>query len=112
MKTVLNCVHWFLFVVGFILFFNYSHSQYIKLHDFNDYGAPGWSSSLFFDGTHLYGMSYFGSGIFKIKPDGTDSATIYSLTLNTVNGYENGLYLVGSLISDGTYLYGWHKLVV
>ena len=80
---------------------------YSKLLDFdgavngkNPYG------SLIFDGTFLYGMTKYGGTngmgvIFKIKPDGTG----YSKLLDFA-GVTNGKYPYGSLISDGTFLYG------
>jgi uncharacterized repeat protein (TIGR03803 family) len=80
---------------------------YSKLLDFagavNGSTPPG---SLIFDGTFLYGMTYAGgvndSGtIFKIMPDGTG----YSKLLD-FSGAVNGSYPNGSLISDGTFLYG------
>ena len=68
------------------------------------------SGSLISDGTFLYGMTTFGGTstdcndgcgtIFKIKPDGSNYVTI--LNFDSLKG-ENPF---GSLMSDGTYLYG------
>ena len=62
--------------------------------------------SLIFDGSFLYGMTKFGGNttegtIFRIKPDGTGY-----FTLLVFNGSANGKNPQGSLISDGTFLYG------
>lgn len=82
-------------------------SGYAKLLDFagslngsNPYG------SLITDGTFLYGMTYYGgtSGlgvVFKIKPDGTGFSKLLDFS-----GSSNGSNPIGSLISDGTFLYG------
>lgn len=75
----------------------------------NGGGAFG---SLISDGTFLYGMTYaggtnicdqYGSGcgiIFKIKTDGTGYTKLLDF------GGPNGANPFGSLISDGTFLYG------
>lgn len=62
---------------------------------------------LVFDGTYLYGMAssggantYFGT-IFKIKPDGTGFVKLFDFDLN-----NTGRTPLGSLVTDGTYLYG------
>jgi uncharacterized repeat protein (TIGR03803 family) len=86
---------------------------YVKLLDF-DGTAKGSrpKGSLYYDGTFLYGMtsagginntSAFGTGIgtiFKIKPDGSSFIKIFDFTSNSGNEPQ------GSLISDGTFLYG------
>src|SRR4051812_16112494 len=95
----------------FILTFLFKgNAQYTTIFNFD--GAANGSEpngSLIFDGTFLYGMTMGGgtgcSGscggvIFKIKPDGT----AYTIVLN-FNG-TNGSKPHGSLISDGTFLYG------
>ena len=69
---------------------------------------PG--GSFISDGTFLYGMTYLGgtndSGvIFKIKPDGTGYTKLIDFA-----GSINGSYPDGSLVSDGTFLYGTTKL--
>src|SRR5690606_11824467 len=69
--------------------------------------------SLVSDGTYLYGMTKEGGEgvtntattskygvIFKIKPDGTDFTKLLDFN------FANGGRPQGSLISDGTYLYG------
>jgi len=88
---------------------NQCFAQYTKLHDFAvtpEGGTP--YGSLISDGTFLYGMTNTGglNGygiIFKIKPDGTGYTTL--LNFNGVNA-PYGAYPFGSLISDGTFLYG------
>ena len=80
---------------------------YSKLLDFA--GAANGSypyGSLNSDGTFLYGMTQHGGTndmgvVFKILPDGTG----YSKLLD-FNGAANGSYPLGSLVSDGTFLYG------
>ncbi|MBI4947900.1 MAG: T9SS type A sorting domain-containing protein [Bacteroidetes bacterium] len=68
--------------------------------------GPG--SSLLSDGTFLYGMTYYGGvygqgTIFKMKPDGTGYANLHCFPDTTL---ANGITPYGSLISDGTFLYG------
>ena len=68
------------------------------------------SGNLYFDGTFLYGMTQFGGTstycsaygcgvLFKIKTDGTGYANLHNF------GFD-GLEPLGSLISDGVFLYG------
>lgn len=80
---------------------------FLKLLDFagTTNGARP-EGSLFTDGTFLYGMTSAGGvnnlgTIFKILPDGTGF-----LKLLDFNGTANGSAPSGSLISDGTFLYG------
>ena len=92
---------------GVMFKINPDGTGYSKLIDFA--GATNGSypsSSLISDGTFLYGMTGGGGTndmgtIFKIKPDGTG----YSNLLNFV-GTANGSTPWGSLIFDGTFLYG------
>ena len=81
---------------------------YSKLLDFA--GATHGISpqgSLISNGTFLYGMTSAGGStnydgsIFKIKSDGTGSSDLFDFS-----GAANGQYPQGSLISDGTFLYG------
>jgi uncharacterized repeat protein (TIGR03803 family) len=83
-------------------------AQISSLHDFTD-NPDGLipQGALFFDGTFLYGTTLYGgtndSGtVFKIKPDGTS----YSVILNFTGSNGKNPQPYGSLISDGTYLYG------
>jgi uncharacterized repeat protein (TIGR03803 family) len=81
---------------------------YTKVLDFN--GTPNASiphGDLIFDGTYLYGMTQYGGtnnygDIFKIKSDGTGYTSLHGF----LNNFVDGLYPYGSLISDGTCLYG------
>lgn len=62
--------------------------------------------SLFFDGTFLYGMTSAGGAndmgvIFKVKQDGSGATKLLDF-----DGANNGSDARGSLISDGTFLYG------
>jgi uncharacterized repeat protein (TIGR03803 family) len=88
-------------------------NEYKKLLDFTGY-TNGFEprGALIYDGTYLYGMTtlgginftslYSGDGtIFKIKTDGTGYVKLLDFT-NAVNGQ----YPYGSLVSDGSYLYG------
>jgi len=91
-----------------------ANAQYTKLLDFGGANGKYPYGSLIFDGTFLYGMTQDGgtstncSGgcgvIFKIKPDGTGYTDLLDFT-----GYNSPAYGSqprGSLISDGTFLYG------
>jgi uncharacterized repeat protein (TIGR03803 family) len=80
---------------------------YVKLIDFYG-GANGKypQGSFISDGTYLYGMTSAGGTnglgtIFKIKLDGTGYVKLLDFA-----GVTNGSYPQGSLVSDGTYLYG------
>lgn len=84
-----------------------SNAQYTKLLDF-DAITTGQSpnGSLISEGTFLYGMTQYGGAnsmgtIFKIKPDGTGYYTLLDFA-----GVANGSGPQGSLISDGTFIYG------
>lgn len=103
-----------LFFIGVVLaFLNFQLltknciAQYTKLYDFAP-GSSGYSpgGTLISVGTYLYGMTSSGGTnsmgvLFKIKQDGTG----YSKLLD-FSGVSNGSYPWGSLISDGTFLYG------
>ncbi len=80
---------------------------FVKLLDFagvtNGRGPQG---SLLLDGTSLYGMTAFGGTnnlgtIFKIMTDGTGYVKLLDFA-----SVANGSFPLGSLIYDGTYLYG------
>lgn len=79
---------------------------YVKLLDFTGVNGSFASGALISDGTFLYGMTrqggIFGEGnIFKIRPDGTGFTNLLNF-----DGPLNGAVPEGSLISDGTFLYG------
>ncbi len=62
--------------------------------------------SLYYDGTYLYGTTQLGGAnasgtLFKIKTDATGYVKLYDF-----DDVPNGEMPFGSLISDGTYLYG------
>lgn len=83
-------------------------TSYSILHNFTpeSVSGNGPNGSLIFDGTFLYGMTpEFGTNnlgnLFKIKPDGTGYLKILDFASAT-----NGSHPLGSLISDGTFLYG------
>lgn len=91
----------------FLILFRTSFGQVTTLLTFD--GANNGSypeESLLYDGTFLYGMTSFGGvnnkgTIFKIRPDGTDYQKLFDF-----GGVETGSIPRGSLITDGTYLYG------
>lgn len=94
-------------IIACFLIFNQAYSQYTKLLDLTGYPEgriP--SNALFSDGTFLYGTSYYdgtnGLGtIFRILPDGSGYVKLFDFA-----GITSGSYPVGSLISDGTFIYG------
>ena len=80
---------------------------YVDLYDCFSDGVNPYGSFISV-GTYLYGMTQSGGSgscncgtIFKIMPNGTGYANLLSF-----NGSANGADPTGSLISDGTYLYG------
>ena len=86
-----------------------ANAQYTNLYNFAA-ATPGCSPNgdLYYDGTFLYGLTPYGGThsygtIFKIKPDGTGYDTLRNFK-GTPNG--DGATADGSLISDGTFLYG------
>ena len=82
-------------------------TAFAKLLDFNSrINGMYPQGSLISDGTFLYGMTALGGAnndgtIFKVKPDGTSYTK-----LQDFNGTTTGKAPLGSLISDGTFLYG------
>ncbi len=87
---------------------------YVDMHNFGGtYDGANPYGSLILDGAFLYGMTTYGGQygygtIFKIKPDGTGYFKLFDFWYNPY-GTKNGAYPYGSLISDGTYLYGMTK---
>lgn len=84
-------------------------TNYDTLLNFNGINGRNPLGDLYYDGAFLYGMTQLGgthdSGlVFKIKTDGTSYDTL--LNFNSANG---SVPQFGSLISDGTYLYGATK---
>lgn len=80
---------------------------FVKLFDFEATTSGTFApSSLYFDGTFLYGMTNSGGAnnsgtAFRIRPDGTDF-----LKLLDFDGTGNGSDPYGTFFSDGTFLYG------
>ncbi len=77
-----------------------------NLHDFNGGDGSNPVGDLLYDGTFLYGMTRTGGSfsqgsIFKIKTDGSSFSTIFSFQYVPTGGFP-----FGSLITDGTSLYG------
>lgn len=80
---------------------------YVTLLDFNDTNGNAPNGSLVSDGTFLYGMTSGGGAygygiIFKIKPDGTGFVNMYDFGAISTSGKVP----YGSLLYDGTFLYG------
>lgn len=92
---------------GTIFRINKNGSGFQKLHDFNGTTDGSYPySSLFFDGSFLYGLTTIGGGsnlgsFFKIMPDGTGFTNLFSF-----DGTATGSRPSSGLISDGTYFYG------
>jgi len=86
-------------------------SGFTKLLDFNGTNGSQAYGALFYDGTFLYGMASGNSTnynsvntgygvIYRLKPDGSGDTVLFQF--NGASGNKPS----GSLISDGTYLYG------
>ncbi|MBK7650258.1 MAG: VCBS repeat-containing protein [Flammeovirgaceae bacterium] len=92
---------------GTIFKIMFDGSGYQKLLDFANVSNGRYpQGSLNYDGTFLYGMTQYGGvndkgTIFKIKPNGTGFSKLLDFSFAT-----NGALPLGSLISDGTFLYG------
>ena len=91
----------------FVIITPITNAQFVKLHDFTG-TSDGYypEGGLYYDGTFLYGTTYYGGTynaetIFKIKSDGTNYSRLFDFSSS--NGSNPWL---GSLISDGTFLYG------
>jgi len=89
-----------------------SYAQYTKLLDFagTTNGSKPYYTSLFSDGTFLYGMTSSGGAanngvIFKVKTDGSSFTKLLDFGVGL-----NGALPDGSLVSDGTFLYGMTSL--
>jgi uncharacterized repeat protein (TIGR03803 family) len=83
-------------------------SQYTKLLDFGSTTASGTNphGAVISDGTFLYGMTYQGGlhgagNVFKIKTDGSSYASLTDFINSTT-----GANPMGTLLYDGTFLYG------
>jgi len=93
--------------LGTVFKIQISNSAYTKILDFA--GATNGknpSGSLISDGTYLYGMTFYGGAndmgaVFKIQISDNSYTKILDFA-----GTANGRSPSGSLISDGTYLYG------
>lgn len=97
----------YLSILAFTLIFNVAFSQYSTLLNFDGaYSGSGCESTLISDGTFLYGMTSSGGThnkgtIFKIMPNGSGYTKLLDFA-----GTTNGSHPYGSLIYDGTFLYG------
>jgi len=94
-------------MLAIVSFSNIAHAQYTKLSDFEDATNGRFpEGSLISDGTFLYGMTSEGGTndmgtIFKIMPNGSGYEKLLDF-----EGATNGSHPYGSLVSDGTFLYG------
>lgn len=91
--------------LGSIYKVNTDATGYSSIYSFEATGNSP-SGSLTSDGNYLYGMTYQGGKynygvLFRMKPDGSS----YSKLLD-FDGINTGGYPKGSLIYDGTYMYG------
>jgi uncharacterized repeat protein (TIGR03803 family) len=100
-------IFYHLFISALLFTCNISYAQYTTMHSFDGAlnGTYG-SESLYSDGTFLYGMTQYGGvnnlgTLYKINQDGTGFVKLLDF-----DGTTNGSLPKGSLISDGTYLYG------
>ncbi len=83
-------------------------TDYSMLHHFDSINGNFPDGALISDGTFLYGTTQEGGSknlgvIYKIKPDGTDYSILFHFD-STIN--SSGINPVGTLIFDGTFLYG------
>ncbi len=80
---------------------------FLRIYDFTMLGGSAPLGSLMLDGTSLFGMTHNGGQnngvgiIFKLSTDGTNYATLL-IFQNSVSGSNPS----GSLVTDGSYLYG------
>ena len=94
------------FIISLMLFYGILNAQYSKLLDFTGTNGSNAHGALISDGAFLYGMTLTGGGgtngvIFRINMNGTGDTIIRNF-----GGDANGGNPYGSLISDGTFLYG------
>jgi uncharacterized repeat protein (TIGR03803 family) len=93
--------------VGTIFKIKPNGTSYVKLFDFDSIHGSNPYASLVTDGTFFYGTTVDGSNplglgsVFKIKSDGTGFQTLKKFSTDT-----GGNGPAGSLIFDGTFLYG------
>lgn len=81
-------------------------SDYIVIHNFESSNGSLPSGNVLHHDLFLYGMTESGGinsdgVIYKIKPDGSEFSVLYNFKQDTT-----GFMPLGSLITDGTYLYG------
>jgi len=94
-------------IIFLILKLSAGYAQYSKLLDFTGASNGEYpSGTLISDGTFLYGMTRYGGvnsfgTIFKIKTDGTGYIKLLDFA-----GASNGKFPLGSLVSDGVFMYG------
>ena len=97
---------------GFIFKIKPDGTGYTELLDFNGQnGSTPYECSLFYNQGFLFGMTHYGGSgsycsngcgvLFKIKTDGTGFTKVLDFA-----GLANGSEPAGSLIFDGTFLYG------
>ncbi len=97
--------------MGIIFKVKHDGSGYMKLYEFSGTDGSFPYGTLVLDSSYLFGITNSGGTtaicttgcgtVFKIKNDGTGFSTIYEFSSS-----PDGRYPLGSLIFDGTYLYG------
>jgi uncharacterized repeat protein (TIGR03803 family) len=92
---------------GGLLFKIKPDGEFAAIHRFETTTEREPQSSLYFDGTYLYGTTYnSGSNnsgtIYKVMPDGSNYTILRAFT----SADQNGQYLYCTPVSDGTFLYG------
>jgi len=92
--------------IGVVFKIKISDNTYTKVFDFDGTNGGNPYGSFFSDGTYMYGMTWNGGDndqglIFKIKISDNSYTKIFDFENTTSGSYPNG-----SLISDGSYLFG------
>ncbi len=100
---------------GVIFRLNISDNTYNKIVEFdgtNNGGNPEGSLILhngFLYGTTKFGGSLYGGVAFKVSTNGSGFTKIFNLNGN-VGSSTGGYFFAGSLVTDGTYMYGMTEL--
>ena len=101
---------------GIVFRMNTDGTGYTNLHNFagGNFDGSNPNGSITLSGTTLYGMTFnggaFGKGVvFSINTDGTSYTNLHSFvgfSGNTTCGFSDGSHPKGSLVLNGTTLYG------
>jgi len=95
---------------GVIFKIRHDGTDYTVLEDLNVTKGGQPFGSLILEGSHLYGMSRVGGSdhsgvIFKVDTNGTGYVKLWDF-FDTNSSFNFGNAPLGTLVSDGTYLYG------